>query len=76
MRVDHSDNTISVEASSGYTEQVTGGIHKVLLLNGDASSGLAALMGNLDTIFDTPGLTLAINQREALLDLRKAAFGY
>jgi hypothetical protein len=76
MRVDHSDNTIAIEASSGFTEQVRGGINKVLLLNGDASSGLAALMGNLDAIFETPGLTLAINQREALLDLRRAAFGY
>lgn len=78
MRVDHSATTISVNSSSGFTEQASGRIEKVLLLNGDASSGLAALLSNLELIIDAgiPGLTLASNQRDAVLDLRRAAYGY
>lgn len=78
MRINHSDNTVSVNSSSMMAEQVRHDIKQVLLLNGDASSGLAALLGNLELIIDSniPGLTLASNQREAVFDLRKAAFGY
>lgn len=78
MRVDTSDTTVNISSSSGFAEQVSGGINKVLLLNGDASSGLAALLSNLEVIIDAniPGLTLASNQRDAVFDLRKAAFGY
>lgn len=76
MRVNHSTNTVSVNSSSGFTEQASGRIEKVLLLNGDASSGLAALLGNLELIAATPGIILAANQREALMGLREAAYGY
>lgn len=78
MRVDTSGNTVNISSSSGFAEQVSGDIAKVLLLNSDANSGLAALLGNLELIIDAnvPGLTLAGNQRDAVLDLRKAAYGY
>lgn len=55
----------------------TGGpIRKVLVLNGDADSALAALLSDLEAVFDAPGVVLASNQRQALLDLRKATYGY
>lgn len=76
MRAALSTNTAAVTSSSGMTEQISGPIAKVLLLNGDASSALGALLGNLEAIFETPNLTVAVNQREALVDLRMAAFGY
>ena len=76
MHSSQSVTTISVTASSGMSGDAGGPISKVLILGADAHSALAALMGSLETIADTPGLNFACNQMEALFDLRKAAFLY
>lgn len=76
MRASLSDTTASLTSTSMMSEQVRGPIEKVLVLNGDASSALGALLYDLDTIFATPGVAIAPNQREALLDLRRAAYGH
>lgn len=78
MRVTHSTTTTSIQSSSMMNEDVQGPISKVLVLNDAANSGLAALLSNLELILDAdvPMLTLASNQRDAVLDLRKAAYGY
>lgn len=69
LNANASDTTVSVTPKDSRIAQV-------LVLDADAKAGLAALMGNLESIFEAPGVTLAPNQREYILSLRLAAYGY
>lgn len=76
MYTNRSANTASIASSTTMNSDEGGPIEKVLILNGAATSGLAALLSDLDAALAAPGVCVAANQREALYDLRKAAFGY
>lgn len=64
-------NTVSASR-----QDTDGPIARVLVLDTTADAALAALFGSLDAVFNAPGVILAPNQREALLALRLASFGY
>lgn len=68
------ETTVAVSDFATIGEDRGGSIRKVL--NGDADAALAALLYGLEGIFESPTVSLAANQRAALLDLRKAAYGY
>jgi hypothetical protein len=76
MYTNRSTTTTSIASSTTMSADEGGVIEKVLILNGDATSALAALLYDLDAALAAPGVCVAANQREALFDLRKAAFGY
>lgn len=73
---ERTETTVAVSSFSTMGDDAGGQISKVLILNADANSALAALLGSLEATFEAPGVFLAANQRDALLDLRKSAFGY
>lgn len=68
--------TVVVSSHSAMNSDDGGPISKVLVLNGDADSALASLLSELDTLFADETLVLPQNQRAALFDLRRAAYGY
>lgn len=70
------ESTVAVSDFATIGDDRGGSIRKVLVLNGDADSALAALLYGLEGIFASPDANLAANEREALFDLRKAAYGY
>lgn len=70
------ETTVAVSSFATVSGDTGGRINKVLILNADADSALAALLGSLEAIVADNTASLASNQRDALLDLRKAAYGY
>ena len=68
-----SETTVAVSSFSTMSGDEGGAISKVLILNGDANSALAALLSDLE---DLGSACLAGNQVEALRSLRLAAYGY
>lgn len=75
MRTATAANVAAVAPESGHP------IRNVLVLDADANNALAALLYDLDCIRaasqagNIPGISVASNQYDALLTLRKAAYG-